>query len=90
MGCACNKSVNKKYAKDTQIIKDNMFSNNIFGIIIRNIARLFFGIIAISMAMVLMIPALVWFLICIVLGKEPLIKIPNFIKWIHALKGKKK
>lgn len=79
MGCNCKRTMNTmvKYSEDEQ---DENVKTNWIKRIPNILFQAFFGLIVGSLVIVLIIPILIYVLICLILGKEPSLRIKNFNK----------
>lgn len=86
MGCACGKSVNKRYIGRG----DRTFSENMDGSIAKKIvlrlSQICFGLLAGCVMLLLIVPMLVYITLTLCLGKKPHFTIPDVTKWFK--KGK--
>lgn len=79
MGCACKKDLKKfeKYA-DGKIILDN--NTTWYSKIIQAILQFGFGIIAGAVVIVAVVPLLVYIIGCLLIGKQPFVRLINIKK----------
>lgn len=74
MGCNCKKKydVLKKYSDEPF---ENSGEHGIFYKIMLSLAQLCFGILLAPLIIVVTIPFILWIIVCIMIGKEPVIKL---------------
>ena len=79
MGCNCKKTYDKvkKYADNREQLEqeENEINQNIVNKVARFITQIFFGIISSCLFIIISIPLTLYIIGCILLGKQPYIRI---------------
>ena len=92
MGCNCKKNY-KKISKvadgiygGERNIQSKMTFTGVLNTIYLAVTQFLFGLVATSILLVFVVPLLVYVIVCILLGKEPSVRIPNMIQRMQRKK----
>lgn len=82
MACSCKKNVNNKYLTEEEQLENKPRKLNGIEKVGKIIGQFFFGLLISAIIISMLIPFCLYMIVCICIGKDMSVRIPNFTKWL--------